>query len=146
MLYVQDRVINSDVLDEYGLINRAQTVLKNENINSVDQAIEELESKTELNEQWTPVENSDRIREQAKNLLAMGFDSALGKYIGDQAEGMTPVAVGLTDLTFSRDKSFAEKNVDDAIEFYETAQSHSLIYAIDTWINQNYLNGSRARS
>ena len=58
MLYVQDRVINSDVLDEYGLINRAQTVLKNENINSVDQAIEELESKTELNEQWTPVENS----------------------------------------------------------------------------------------
>ena len=140
MLYVQDRVINSDVLDEYGLINRAQTVLKNENINSVEQAIEELESETELNEQWTPVENSDRIREQAKNLLAMGFDAALGEYIGDQAEGMTPVAVGLTDLTFSRDKSFAEKNVDDAIEFYEAAQSHSLNSAIDIWIDQNYLN------
>lgn len=140
MLYVQDRVINSDVLDEYGLINRAQSTLNDESISSVEQAIEELENKTDLHEQWTPVESSERIREQAKNLLAMGFDFALGKYIGDQAEGMKPIAVGLTDLIFSRNKSFAEKNVADVIEFYETAQSHSLNSAIDIWINQNYLN------
>lgn len=137
---MQDEVINSDVLDEYGLIKRAQTVLENENISSVEQAIEDLESKTELHEQWTLVENSEQFREHASYLLEMGFDFALEKYIVDQAEGMKMSTSGLEDLTFSRDKSFAEKNVDDAIEFYETAQSHSLNSAINTWINQNYLD------
>lgn len=140
MLYIQDIVVNSDILDEYGLINRAQSKLNDESISSVEQAIEKLESKTSLHEQWIPVENSDRIRKQVKNLLAMGFDFALGKYIGDQAEGMNPIAVGLSDLIFSRDKSFAEKNADDVIQFYETARSHSLNSAIDIWIDQNYLN------
>lgn len=117
MLYVQDRVINSDVLDEYGLINRAQTVLKNENINSVEQAIEELESKTELHEQWASVENSEQFREHASYLLGMGFESALEKYIVDQAEGMRMSTSGLEDLTFSRDKSFAEKMLTMLLSF-----------------------------
>lgn len=140
MLYVQDRVINSDVLDEYGLINRAQTVLENENINSVEQAIEELESKTKLHEQWASVESSEQFREHAAYLLGMRFGIALEKYVVDQAEGMRPSIYGLEDLEFSRTKVFAEKNIDDAIEFYEAAHPHSLDSAIDTWINQNYLD------
>lgn len=140
MLYVQDRIANSDILDEYGLINYAQSELSDENINSVEQVLEELEIKTTLHEHWVPVESSNKIREQVRELLGASFDIALGKFIADQAEGMKPNSCGLGTLSLSKRESFGKKNVDDVIEFYETAQSHSLNSAIDIWIDQNYLN------
>lgn len=140
MLYVQDRIANSDILDEYGLINYAQSELSDENINSVEQALEELEIKTTLHEHWVPVESSNKIREQVRELLGANFDIALGKFISDQAEGMKPNSCGLGTLSLSKRESFGEKNVADVIEFYEAAQSHSLHSAIDIWIDQNYLN------
>lgn len=140
MLYVQDRIANSDILDEYGLINYAQSELSDKNINSVEQALEELEIKTTLHEHWVPVESSSKIREQVRELLGANFDIALGKFIADQAEGMKPNSCGLGTLSLSKRESFEKKNVDDVIEFYETAQPHSLNSAIEIWLNQNYLN------
>lgn len=140
MRYVQDGVANSNIFDEYGLINYAQTKLNDESINSVEQAIEKLESETSTHEHWVSAESSDKIREQVRELLGANFDIALGKFIADQAEGMKPNAYGLGDFTYSKRVSFIERNVDDALEFYEMTQAHSLDYAVNTWINQNYVD------
>lgn len=143
-LYVQDEnYVNSDILDDYGLITYARTYLNKQDINSVNEAIELLAKSSEidsrkLDEKWTLLENSERINQQAERITASRSSLAFEKYL--ESNGLQPNVAFIGDFVWNIRDKFGMVNVQNVVDFYGMTKAHSLEDCVDTWINNNYVD------
>lgn len=134
--YIQAGIANSDIKDDYALIDYAKERLENPDIDSVEQAIEELESKTTLHEHWVSLENDTQTHEQAIEFLGEYFDIALEKYL--ESIGLMPNTIGLTDIEIQKRNEFVSANIEEFLTYYYEIKASSLEHSVQLWINQNY--------
>lgn len=131
--YIQSGIASSDVKDDLTLIDYAKRKLQNSNIDSIEQAIEELE--TNANEHWASLENDTQTHEQATAMLGTYFDVALRNYL--ESIGLMPDPIGLDDIK-SKQNEFISANIEDFLTYYYEVKTPSLEHSMQVWINRNY--------